>query len=205
MVLTDTPHRPFDKTYMDMVGPLPITAQGNRYILTFMDDFSKYLVCVAIPDAEASTIARVFFNEIIAKFQIPKSLVTDNGTNFVSNLFKETCKLLGIKKINTSPWHPQANGGLERRHLPLAEYLRSFVREDGTNWDAWLSHAMLVHNNSVHTVTRQTPNKTLYGFDFEMPVALKRRPSPLYNPDDYPKVLKYQIQRSHELVRKLQE
>jgi len=205
MVITDTPHRPFDKVYMDIVGPLVQSARENKFILTFQDDFSKYLICTAIPDAEATTVARAFFNEIISKFNIPKMLVTDNGTNFTSKLFKETCRILGIKKNTTTPYHPQANGSLERSHRPLAEFLRSFVKEDGTNWDDWLHHAMHVHNNTVHASTKVTPCQALFGFEFDIPVALKRKPDPLYNCDDYSKLLKYQIQRSHELIRENQE
>lgn len=72
---------------------------------------------------------------------------------------------------------------------------------DGTNWDEWLHHAMHVHNNTMHTSTKQTPNRILYGFEFEIPVRLKGKPSPLYNVDDYSKILRYQIQRSHELAK----
>ena len=69
MVLTDTPCRPFEKVYVDMVGPLPVSSSGNTLILTFQDDFSKYMTCAAMPDGEASTVARVFFDEVIAKFR----------------------------------------------------------------------------------------------------------------------------------------
>ena len=201
MVITDTPLKPFDKVHMDIVGILPTTTSGNKYILTFQDDFSKFMTCAAIPDAEASTVAKVFFNDIITRFNIPKVLITDNGTNFTSKLFSEVCKMLGVKKVHISPYHPQANGSLERSHRPLGEYLRSFAKEDGSNWDQWLSTAMHVHNNSVHTSTKQTPFKTLYGFEFEMPTNLKRKCAPIYNHEDSSKVLKYQIQRSHEIAR----
>jgi len=62
MVITDTPSRPFEKVYMDIVGPLPISSSGGRYILTFQDNFSKFMACTAIPDAEAVTVAKHFFS-----------------------------------------------------------------------------------------------------------------------------------------------
>lgn len=205
MVLTDTPTRPFQKVYMDMVGPLPETVSGNKLILSFQDDFSKFMLCAPMPDGEARTVAKVFFKEIVSRYGVPGVLVTDNGTNFMSEVFASTCKLLGIRKLNITPYHPQANGSLERSHRPLAEYLRSFAKEDGSNWDQWLAPAMHVHNNSVHTSTGQTPFRTLYGFDLELPTNLTRKCSPLYNSEDFSKVLKYQLQRSHELVRENQE
>ncbi|GBP00086.1 Retrovirus-related Pol polyprotein from transposon 412 [Eumeta japonica] len=92
-----------------------------------------------MPDAEAETAARIFYNEVITKYGIPRKLITDNGTNFTSKLFGNVCKLLKIKRQLITPYHPQANGALERSHRPLAEYLRSFAKEDGTNWDQWLA------------------------------------------------------------------
>lgn len=204
MVLTDTPRRPFEKVYMDMVGPLPTTTGGNKYILTFQDDLSKFFICAPMPDAEAETAARVFYNEIITKYGIPTKLVTDNGTNFTSKLFSSVCKLLKIKKQHITPYHPQANGSLERSHRPLAEYLRSFAREDGSNWDQWLAPAMHVHNHTDHTSTNQTPFKVLYGFDTPLPSNLKQS-TPLYNPYDYPHLLKHQIQKAYEVARNYQK
>lgn len=201
MVITDTPFRPFDKVYLDMVGPLPLTINGNKYILSFQDDFSKYFVCSPMADAEAETAARVFFENIIAKFGVPRILVTDNGTNFTAKMFQETCKLLGIKRLTTTPYHPQANGSLERSHRPLTEFLRCLVNQDGTNWDEFLAHAMFVYNNTTHVTTKQSPNKTLYGFDLEIPTNLQRHPAPLYNIDDFNKRLKFEIQRMNEAVR----
>lgn len=204
MVLTDTPSRPFEKIYMDMVGPLPTTTSGNKYILTFQDDLSKFFWCAPMPDAEAETVAKIFYSEIISKYGIPARLVTDNGTNFTAKLFGSVCKLLRIKKQHITPYHPQANGSLERSHRPLAEYLRSFAKEDGSNWDQWLAPAMHVHNHTDHASTNQTPFRVLYGFDTPLPSNLKVS-TPLYNPYDYPKVLKHQIQRAHEMARKYQE
>ena len=204
MVLTDTPCRPFEKVYMDMVGPLPVSSSGNRFILTFQDDFSKYMTCAAMPDGEASTVARVFFDEVIAKFGVPSKLVTDNGSNFISKVFADTCKLLGIRKLTTTLYHPQANGSLERSHRPMAEYFRSFVDEDCTNWDQWLSSAMHVHNNSIHSATGQTPFKTLYGSKIDLITTLNMKCKHLYNMADLARGLGFKQQRSHETQERVE-
>lgn len=119
--ISDTPHKPFEKVFLDIVGPLNITQSGNKYILTFEDDFSKYMECIAIHDQEAKTIAHAYFERIICRFSIPERLITDQGANFESNLFKEVCKILKTKKISTTGYHPQANGSMERSHRPLAD------------------------------------------------------------------------------------
>jgi len=130
-----------------MVGPFPVSTNGNTYILTYLDDFSKYMVCAAMPNGEATTAAKTFFNDMVSRFGVPRLLIRDNGTNFVSQLFEETCKLLGVDRLHTSPYHKthQSNGSLERSHRPLVEFLRCVVDEGGSNWDLWLCHAMNVH------------------------------------------------------------
>ena len=84
---------------------------------------SKFMTCVAIPDAEASTVAKVFFEQIITRFNIPRVLVTDNGTNFTSKLFSETCKMLGVKKVHISPYQYQVQRGFKiaRENLEKAK------------------------------------------------------------------------------------
>lgn len=73
---TDTPNRPFQKVNGDMVGPLPKTTSGNKLTLTFQDYFSKLMICLPKPDREATTVARIFFAEIIANFKISSTLIT---------------------------------------------------------------------------------------------------------------------------------
>jgi transposase InsO family protein len=131
------------------VGPLPITDAGNTYILTIQDELFRYAVAVAQATTDASTVAQVFVECFICIYGIPVTILTDCGTNFLSNLFKDVCKLLKIEKTNTTPWHPQSNGYLERSHKTLKVYLRSFVDKD-TNWDTMLIYAMFCYNTTVH-------------------------------------------------------
>ena len=91
------------------------------------------------------------------KFVAPAQILTDQGSNFLSDLFKNTCKLLKIRKIQTTAFHPESNGSLERSHTVLAEYLRHYVREDQTNWDEWVPYAVYVFKTTVHTTTEYTP------------------------------------------------
>lgn len=193
MVISDVAKKPFEKIYMDIVGPLPTTYNGNIYILTFEDDLTRLMDCYPMPNLEAATVERIFFDEIISRYRIPKILVTDKGSNFTSELFKRTCKFLKITKIETTAYHPQSNGALERSHRPLAEYLRNFVDNTGENWDQWLRQAVRVRNNTPHTGTKLCPMDCLFGFSSEIPTSLKRTPAPLYNMDDYYLVLKHKI------------
>ena len=108
---------------MDIVGPLPRTSRGNRYILTVVDHFTKHAEAYALPDQEAPTVVRAFLNEFVSRYGVPYVIHTDQGTNFESNLFKEICKLLGITKTRTIPYHQQCNAQVERMNRTLVELL----------------------------------------------------------------------------------
>lgn len=194
MVVSKPPYRPFDKVYMDIVGSLPVSVNGNKYILTFQDDLTRFFDCYAMPDAEANTVARIFYDESISKYKIPKVLITDNGTNFLSKICSKVCKFLGITVLHTTVYHPQVNGVLERWHKTLAEYLRNFTSESSLNWDTILRQAVHVYNNTPQTSTKLTPSDCLFGFTSELPSRItKAQVSPLYNQDDYFEYLRYHL------------
>jgi len=106
-------------------------------VLTFQDELSKYTLVIPIEHQNAVTIAKAFVEEVILKFGIPQKILTDQGSNFMREVFT-VCKLLKIKKMKCTAYHPQSNGALERTHRVLVEYLRCFILEDQSNWDKWL-------------------------------------------------------------------
>jgi len=102
LIITDTPNKPFEKCALDIVGPMTITNQNNKYILTFQDNLTKFSKAIPIPNQEANTIAKELVTKIILEYGIPEKILTDQGTNFVSEIFKNVCKLLKIEKIQTT-------------------------------------------------------------------------------------------------------
>ena len=85
---------------------------------------------------------------IILIFGTPSQLLTDCGTNFLSDNFSNVAKLFQIKKLKTTSYHPQTNGALERTHKTLVEYLRHFIKEDQSDWDLWIPFAIFVFNTT---------------------------------------------------------
>jgi hypothetical protein len=201
METTSTARRPFEKCALDVVGPITETKSGNKYILTFQDDLTKFLVAIPIPQQDAETVAKEFVLNIVLKFGAPAQVLTDQGSNFLSDLFKSTCKLLKIRKIQTTAFHPESNGSLERCHRVLTEYLRHYVREDQTNWDEWIPYAVYVYNTTVHTTTAYTPFELVYGFRSEVPSALREIPEVQYNYENYLTELSGRLQSAHEVAR----
>ena len=115
---------------MDILGPLPETPRGNRYILVIGDYFTKWKEAFPLKDTEALTIARVFVNEFVCRFGVPDSVHTDQGKNFEAKTIKEICTLLDIKKTRTTAYHPQSDGFVERFNRTLLGMLSMAVRED---------------------------------------------------------------------------
>ncbi|KAL4153632.1 hypothetical protein QTP88_001465 [Uroleucon formosanum] len=173
MVITSTSSKPFEKIFLDIVGPLVTTASGNNYILTMQDDLTKYSLGVPLPNYTVNTVAEAFVVNFVCSHGIPGTILTDQGTDSLSKTFAEVCKLLKINKIKTSPCHPQANGSLERSHRTLAEYLRHYVDKDLNTWDQLTPYALFVYNSTEHTSTGYQPYTLLYGKELNIPESHK--------------------------------
>lgn len=201
MVVTSTANVAFEKIFLDIVGPIDKSRKGNSFILTIQDDLSKFSTAIPLADHTANTIAKAFVENFICHHGIPKAIVTDQGPDFMSRIFTACCKLLQIKKINTTAYHPQANGALERSHRTLAEYLRHYVSEKKLEWDEYVPYAMFTYNSTIHSTTKFQPYELVYGYPVEVPHTLTRMPQPCYNYEDYTFELRRKLQESSLLAR----
>ncbi|CAC5426307.1 unnamed protein product [Mytilus coruscus] len=99
---------------VDIVGPLvPVTDKGNRYILTLVDYARKYLEGVAISSVETERVAEALI-DIFCRVGFPREMLTDMGTQFTSNLMSKESRLISLRKLTTTPYHPMCNGLVER-------------------------------------------------------------------------------------------
>jgi len=201
LTITDTLTRPFEKCALDIVGLLTVTTNGNKYILTFQDSLTKLSKAIPLANQEAATVAKEFVTKIVFEHGIPEKILTDQGTNFTSEMFRNTCKLLKIEKIQTSAYHPESNGALERSHRTLAEYLRHYINSDQTDWDEWLPYAMFTYNTTPHSATGFTPFELTYGHQAILPTALTKQPKPTYSYDDYAQELREKIRATNQLAK----
>lgn len=154
---------------IDIVGPKSVTARGNKYILTMLDDYSNYLEAVALSDTKTTTIAWHFVDRIISRFGVPKEVRSDRGVQFTSKMFKEVCLLLKVKQIFTAPYHPQGNGKIERAHRSAHEFLVHFCCNGQSDWDIMLPFAVMAHNSSPNRRNGQTPAALMLARDIVMP------------------------------------
>jgi transposase InsO family protein len=125
----EEPNEPFQVTSMNTTGPYPLTKRKNKYLLTFIDYFTRYVEAFPIPDQTAETCARLYATQIITRQGTGATLITDQSRSFVSSFFKETCK------VQTTPYHPISNALIELFHRSLHDGLSHFIDSNGTNWD----------------------------------------------------------------------
>jgi transposase InsO family protein len=203
LTITDTPSTVFEKCTIDIVGPLNLSTLGNRYILTVQDELSKFLIAVPMGEQTAEDVAKAFVDNVILIYGIPQVILSDCGSQFLSETFKGICKLLGIKRMQTTSWHPQSNGSNERSHKGLIEYIRNYVCADLNNWDHWVKYATFVHNTTPHRGTNYMPFQLLFGRLPNIPGTLQKEPvTEFYAYDNYIKELESRLRSSFALAQR---
>ena len=182
---------------------LPLTEDGNRHVVVIQDLFTKWPFIFAVPDQKASRIARLLAEEVIPSFGVPESLLSDRGTNFLSNLIMDLCKMLGISKLNTTAYHPQCDGAVERFNRTLKSILRKHTARFGSQWDRYLPGVLWTYRNTPHTSTGEKPSFLLYGVDCRTPTEAAYLPvsevCPI-NVEDYREELMISLSSARELA-----
>jgi transposase InsO family protein len=164
------PTQRFSHVHLDLVGPLPTSAQGFRYLLTMVDRTSRWLEAVPLKSIEAATCAAAFAASWVARFGVPAHVTSDRGRQFVSTLWERVCQLLGVHHIITTAYHPQSNGMVERAHRRLKDALRA--RLAGVDWPEHLPWALLGLRAAPREDTGVSSAELLYGEPLALPGLL---------------------------------
>jgi len=157
---------------VDITGRRPKSARGNEYMVTVIDDFSKWAEVFAVRNHTAPTVAKVLVDQVFSRWCAPYRLLVDNSPEFRSELFSEVCKLLEVDKLHTTPYRPQTNGCIERFHLTLNRMLGKVVSENQKDWDSHLPAVLSVYRASKHESTGFTPYELVMGQKPRMPIDI---------------------------------
>ena len=168
----DPVERPLQRVAMDILGPLPETEKGNKYILVIGDYFTKWKEAYPLPNMEAMTVARHLVSEFMCRFGVPEQLHSDQGRNFESGVIKGICELLQVRKTRTTPYHPQSDGMVERFNRTLLNLLSLSVSENERDWDVKLPVLLFAYRTSVHETTGVTPFSMMLGREARLPEDL---------------------------------
>lgn len=154
---------PMERVALDILGPLPVSKHGNRYIIVISDYFTRWVEAFSLPNQEAATVAKTLVEEWICRFGAPDAIHTDQGKNFESQLFAEMCRMLGVK-TRTTPYHPQSDGLVERFNRTLRTMLTTHMEQvPEDTWDDELPMLMLAYRSSVQETTQFTPYRLMFG------------------------------------------
>jgi transposase InsO family protein len=148
---------PLESVAMDILGPLPRTKHGNRFLLVITDRYSKVTKTVPLRVVTALSAARAFLDHWVYAYGAPLSLLTDNGPQFTSKFFQAVCAELGVKKVFTTAYHPQTNGQVERYNRTILSALRGYVARRQDDWDEYTSTLTYAYNCRVHSTLGMPP------------------------------------------------
>ncbi|KAJ8333601.1 hypothetical protein SKAU_G00416090 [Synaphobranchus kaupii] len=200
---------PMERVGVDVLGPLPVTDSGNRYILVAMDYFTKWPEAFAIPDQSAATMAERLVEKMFTRFGAPAELHSDQGRNFESQLMAEVCKRLGVTKTRTTPLHPQSDGLVERFNRTLATQLAILASQHQRDWDRHLPLVLWAYRSAVQESSQLTPAALMFGRELRTPVDLvfgapPEPEEPSRTREEYYQRLRNRLLVAHDFDRKAQ-
>lgn len=150
---------------LDLVGPLPASKfMKHQYIIVCVDVFSKYVFARACTRATANVITDFLEKEIFYRFDTPEQIITDNGTQFTSELFAKFVREHRIDHVLTPNYHPQANP-VESSNRSIKDILRAEILAqcDHRDWSSYLNKAVMFLNTIPRTPTGQSPHLIIFG------------------------------------------
>ena len=153
---------PFKRIAMDIVGPLPKSRSGKRYILVVCDYATRFPEAIALKSIDAARIAEELL-KLFARVGIPDEILTDQGSNFTSQLLTEIYRMLHVHPIKTTPYHPQTDGLVERFNKTLKSILRKVVNKEGKDWHQLIPYLLFAYREVPQSSTGFSPFELLYG------------------------------------------
>lgn len=170
---------PWTNVTTDVMGPFPASYNQKKYIIMFVDSFTKYVELKAIADANAKEVLKAFDELVLNKWGCLVTLTLDNGSEYFNKSVTDRLELYGIKPHRTPIYHPQANP-TERSNQTIKTMIRTFINNDQRNWDVHLNEFSFAVNTAVHSSTKYSPAFLNFGRNPPPPHCLRNHlPLPL--------------------------
>ena len=165
---------PFQRVAVDLIGPIiPATENGHRYILTLIDYATRYPEAVALKGIQTETVAEALV-EMFSRLGVPREILSDQGSQFVSSIMKEVSRLLSIQQLITTPYHPICNGLVERFNGTLKSMLKKMCAEKPKDWDRYIAPLLFAYREVRQESLDFSPFELLYGRTVRGPMAILR-------------------------------
>jgi transposase InsO family protein len=151
------------------VQDLPKNDDGYTQIITCIDHATRFVVAKAVKKRGTKTVAEFLFHEIFMKFGAPREIITDRASSFMSHVLQDYLEIQQVNHFPSTPYHPQTNGMVERMHGILGPMIAKACDGIPSKWPFFLSTVVFALNSRIHTVTKASPFKLVYGFSPALP------------------------------------
>ena len=164
--------QPLELVHMDYLSLEP--SKGNiENVLVITDHFTRYALAYPSKTQTAQATARILWDNFICHYGFPERFISDQGRNFESDLIKELCKIAGVKKVHTTPYHPQGNGQCERFNSTLCNMLGTLSEEEKSGWKSHLGCMTHAYNCTKHASTTYSPYYLMFGRHPRLPIDIE--------------------------------
>ena len=164
--------QPLELVHMDYLSLEP--SKGNiENVLVITDHFARYALAYPSKTQTAQATARILWDNFICHYGFPEKFISDQGRNFESDLIKELCKIAGVKKVHTTPYHPQGNGQCERFNSTLCNMLGTLSEEEKSDWKSHLGCMTPAYNCTKHASTTYSPYYLMFGRHPRLPIDVE--------------------------------
>ena len=199
---------PFSALSIDLVGPLqPASARGHRYVLTVVDQATRYADAAPLRHIDSDTVAQALM-EICSHVGFPRTLTSDNGTQFTSETFEKFLQLMGVSHRLSPPYHAQSNGLVERFNGTLKLMLRKLAAEQPRDWDLYLPPLLFAYRDAPQSATGYSPFELIFGHRVRGPLTLLKEYWSAAEPEDsdttshqYLAEMKHRLKETCKLAR----
>ena len=164
--------QPLELVHMDYLSLEP--SKGNiENVLVITDHFTRYALAYPSKTQTAQATARILWDNFICHYGFPEKFISDQGRNFESDLIKELCKIAGVKKVHTTPYHPQGNGQCERFNSTLCNMLGTLSEEEKSDWKSYFGCMTHAYNCTKHASTTYSPYYLMFGRHPRLPIDVE--------------------------------
>ena len=164
--------RVFGRIHIDMLGKFTLSERNMLYLIVIVDSTSNFVVAIPVRNITTETVVRALHTHFFSVFGIPQKIVSDNGSQFLSALWKQIGKLYNIKMSRISPYNSRANGKVEQKHRTLTAALKGLVRTNNRKWCTAVFSAVMAINATVASPHGYSPYQVVFGRSCTLPIDL---------------------------------
>ena len=164
---------PFARVAIDLVGPLPMSGRKHRWILTLVDCATRYPEAIPMKGIDTIECAEELVN-IFSRIGIPQEILSDRGSQFVSDLMREISRLLSVHQLQTTPYHAQCNGLVERWNGTLSRMIQKMAAEKPSDWDRYIPALLFSYREVAQASLGFSPFELVYGRSVRGPMSVLR-------------------------------